>query len=117
LGAARLLIDERLDASHNRRSKRGAPRAGPGTRIRAASRSAIRGIRPAKHVEVAPQAVCGEEGDVWSVAYGIVGVAEDGLPRRLGPALAGAADYTTSSGRAAGALARTAAARYCGHEK
>ena len=112
LRAAGLLIDERLDAGHDGRRKRSAARAGPCARIAAAGRSTVRSVRPAKHIEVAPQAIRGKQRDVRSVANAVVGITENSLPRRLWPSGTRAAHNTGRGWRASGALAGSAAARY-----
>src|SRR5260370_35005572 len=90
---------------HDGRSKRGAACAGPRAWIRAAGSAAVRNVRPAKYIEVAPKTVGREERNVRGVAHAVIGIAENTLPRRLGPPLAGAADDPGGWRVAAGALA------------
>src|SRR5258708_7866640 len=113
LRTASLLIDERLDSRHDGRSKRGAACAGPSAWIRAAGSAAVRNVRPTKYIKVAPKTVGREKRNVRGVAHAVIGIAENTLPRRLGPPLAGAADDTGGRRGAAGALAGTPPAR-CG---
>src|SRR4029077_11684867 len=107
-----LLIDQRLDSGHDRRRKRRATRARPRARVAAAGRSAIRRIGPAKYIVVTPQAIRGEQRDVWSVAHAVVRIAENRLPRGLRPSCTGSAYNTGSGWRTAGALTGTPTPRY-----
>src|SRR5262249_52154599 len=117
LRPASLLIDEGLDAGHDRRSEGGATRTGPGARITAADRSAMRRVRPAEDVVVAPEPVRRKQRNVGRVANAVVGIAENRLPGRLWPTRAGTADHTIDRRRACGALTRTTTARRSAFEQ
>lgn len=105
LRASGLLVDQRLNTSHDRRCKRSPARARPRTWIGAANSSAILRVRPTENVEVAPQAVRGEKRNVRRITHTVVGIAEYGLPRRFRPAGASAADNTAGGRSARRALA------------
>ena len=110
LRCAHFLVDQRLNAGHDRRRKRGAPGPGPVARISCAGGSTIGGVRPAKDVIVAPQTVGSEERDIGSIAHAVTRVAEHRLPHWLGPALAASAYHVRRRGLACRTAAWTASA-------
>src|SRR5947209_20140743 len=71
----------------------------------------MRGIRPAKHIIVVPQAVGCEQRDVRSIAHRVARIAENRLPRRLGPSLAGSTHNPADSWRSSRAATGATSAR------
>jgi hypothetical protein len=77
LEAPSTLVDQRLDAGHDRRRERCSTRAGPTAGSACTGSSAIAYIRPANYVVVAPDAIRGEQRDVRNVAHAVVRNADD----------------------------------------
>ena len=102
-----LLIHERLDACHDGRCEGCSTRTRPTTRGPRTSGATIGSVGPTKDVVVAPKTVRSEERNVRSVPDPVVGIAEDHLPGRFGPALTGAAYHAVGRGSARGTSART----------
>ena len=113
MARTRLLIHQGLDARHDGRGKGSSACTGPAAGGTSTRRTTVGSVGPAKDVEVAPKAVSSEEGDVWSVADAVVGIAENGLPRGFRPAFARATNNVARRGRAsrAGAGAATTGRR------
>src|ERR1039458_9946156 len=85
LGQTPLLIHQRLDGGHHRRSDRCSAKAAPRAGRARAGLSPLGRIREADGGEVPPDAVRGKERNVRNIAYAVGRVAEDaGLPRGLG---------------------------------
>lgn len=75
LPRASLLVDERLNASHDRGSKRSSSRAGPPAGSAGAGGAAVGGVGIAEKVVVRPKAIGGEERNIGDVAKGVIGIA------------------------------------------
>src|SRR5258708_8355783 len=88
----RSVVNERLKAGHDGRSKGGSTGRGPSARIAGAGGAAVPGIGPAKNVEVAPQTIRGKERNVGRIAHAVGRISKQRLPGRLWPTLAGSAD-------------------------
>src|ERR1019366_1711360 len=87
LGQTPLLIHQRLDGGHHRRSDRCSAKAAPGAGRARARRSAPAGSRigVADGGEVPPDAVRAKERNVRNIAYAVGGITEDSLlPHGLG---------------------------------
>ncbi len=112
LTRSHLLVHDGLDTSHDGRREGRSTGARPPAGITAACSSAVQRVRPAKHVVVTPEAVRSEERNVGSVTHAVIWIANESLPRRLGPSLASAAHHSGNGRRTGRASAWTTAARH-----
>ena len=111
LARTHLLVHDGLDASHDGRRERCPAGSRPTAGIAGARGTAVQRVRPAKHVVVTPKAVRSEERNVGSVTHAVIWIANESLPRRLGPSLASAAHHSGNGRRTGRTSAWTTAAR------
>src|ERR1019366_10438491 len=96
------------NACHDGRGKRSAPCARPINGRLATGNSCGPGV--AIWIVVQPGSVGGKERNIGNVAHPVVGISENRLVRRLGPARARAADHAGTGGRSGRAATWSTAA-------
>ncbi len=109
MARAGALVHQRLNAGHDWRGERRTACAGPTARASDAARSVMFGVGIAENVVMAPRSRGREQRHVRHVTHAIIGIAQNGLPGRLGISCARAANDAVRIGTAGGARAGSAA--------
>ncbi len=93
LAVSGFLVHQGLDASHDRRGERRAPRSQPVIRC-AGTGAPICRVSIAERIIVSPNSVGGKERHIGNIAHTVAGISDQRLPQRLWPTGACSTRYT-----------------------